>query len=203
MTTDLFIARVTTSVVGRAVLIAHLAALNIIPAFADEPSCPPPAVAAQTKQPSAASPQSPQTSFAELARQSGRPQIKGLTIIYLNPLGDPAHANAWKNIIVHQTEGPPASARGEATHQFPNPTKRGVTIWVETDGTVYWSTAENVIPTHTDGADRDDNKYIDNSTTYHAVVKTNSIGVEFIGNYPDFAKPVTPPRGRAGFLLAR
>jgi N-acetylmuramoyl-L-alanine amidase len=77
-----------------------------------------------------------------------------------------------------------------------------VTLWVETDGTVYWSTAENIIPTHTDGADRDDNKYIDNSKTHHAVVKTNSIGVEFIGNYPDVAKPVTPEQVRAWLLLA-
>jgi hypothetical protein len=103
---------------------------------------------------------------------------------------------------VHQTEGPPGSARREATDQFAHPTKRGVTLWVETDGTVYWSTAENVIPTHTDGADRDDNKYIDNSRTYHAVVKTNSIGVEFIGNYPDVAKPVTPAQVQAWLLLA-
>jgi hypothetical protein len=143
----------------------------------------------------------PRAPFDELARLPGRPQIEGLNIIYLNPLGDPAHANAWKNIIVHQTEGPPGSARREATDQFANPTKRGVTIWVETDGTVYWSTAENAIPTHTDGADRDDNKYIDNSKTYHSVVKTNSIGVEFIGNYPDVAKPVSPAQVQAWLLL--
>ena len=142
------------------------------------------------------------STFAALAKLPGRPQIAGLTIVYLNPLGDPAHANAWKNIIVHQTEGPPGSARREAEDQFANPTKRGVTLWVETDGTVYWSTAENVIPTHTDGADRDDNKYIDNSKTYHAVVKTNSIGVEFIGNYPDVAKPATPAQAQALLLLA-
>jgi hypothetical protein len=144
----------------------------------------------------------PPPTFAELARLSGRPQIAGLTIVYLNPLGDPAHANAWKNIIVHETEGPPGSARREAEDQFANPTKRGVTLWVETDGTVYWSTAENVIPTHTDGADRDDNKYIDNSKTFHSVVKTNSIGIEFIGNYPDVAKPVTPAQVQALLLLA-
>jgi len=144
----------------------------------------------------------PPPAFAELAKEPGRPQIAGLTVIYLNPLGDPAHANAWQNIIAHQSEGPPGSARREAEDQFANPTKRGVTLWVETDGTVYWSTAENVIPTHTDGADRDDNKYIDNSKTYHAVVKTNSIGVEFIGNYPDVAKPVTPAQVQAWLLLA-
>jgi hypothetical protein len=139
--------------------------------------------------------------FTELAKEAGRPQIDGLTIVYLNPLGDPARANAWKNIIAHQTEGPPGSARSEANEQFANPTKRGVMLWVETDGTVYWATAENVIPTHTDGGDRDDNKYIDNSKTYHVVNKTNSIGVEFIGNYPDVTKPVTPAQVRAWLLL--
>jgi hypothetical protein len=144
-----------------------------------------------------------QPSFSELAKLPGRPQIEGLTIIYLNPLGDPAQANGWKNIIVHQTEGPPGSARREAADQFANPTKRGVTLWVETDGTVYWSTAENVIPTHTDGADRDDNRYVDNSKTYHSVVKTNSIGVEFIGNYPDVAKAVTAAQTQAWLRLVR
>lgn len=144
----------------------------------------------------------PHPTFAALTKEPGRPQIEGLAIIYLNPLGDPAHANAWKNIIAHQSEGPPGSARREAEDQFANPTKRGVTLWMETDGTVYWATAENVIPTHTDGADRDDNKYIDNSTTYHAVIKTNSIGVEFIGNFPDVAKPVTPAQVQAWLLLA-
>jgi hypothetical protein len=145
----------------------------------------------------------PPQSFGELAKSPGRPQIAGLTIVYLNPLGDPARANAWKNIIAHQSEGPPGTARREAADQFANPTKRGVTLWVETDGTVYWSTAENVIPTHTDGADRDDNKYVDNSKTYHAVIKTNTIGVEFVGNYPDVARPVTEEQKRAWLLLLR
>jgi hypothetical protein len=141
--------------------------------------------------------------FPELAKQPGRPQIEGLNIVYLNPLGDPAHANGWKNIIVHETEGPPGSGRREADDQFANPTKRGVTLWVETDGTVYWSTAENIIPTHGDGANRDDNKYIDNAKTFHAVVKTNSIGVEFVGNFPDVAKSATPEQVKAWSLLVR
>jgi hypothetical protein len=144
----------------------------------------------------------PLPSFAELARARGRPQIAGLRIIYINPLGDPAHANAWKNIIVHQTEGAPGSARREAEDQFANPTKRGVTIWVETDGTVYWSVAENLIPTHGDGGNRNDNKYIDNSTTYHQVVKWNSIGVEFAGNFPNVAAPVTVAQVQALLKLA-
>jgi hypothetical protein len=114
--------------------------------------------------------------FRELAKQPGEPQIPGLTIVYLHPLGLPGDAVKWRNIIVHQTEGPPGSAKGMALAQAKNPTKRGVTIWVETDGTVYWSTAESVIPTHGDGANRNDNKYVDNSKTYRNVIKTNSIG---------------------------
>ncbi len=142
-------------------------------------------------------------SFPRLARLPGRPQIEGLNIVYLNPLGEPADANGWKYVIVHQSEGRPGSARREANEQFANPTKRGVTIWVETDGTVYWSTAENVIPTHGDGANRNDNKYVDNSKTHHLVVKTNSIGVEFVGNYPDVAKPPSPRQVQAWLLLVR
>ena len=145
----------------------------------------------------------PQPSFAEVAKWPGRPKIEGLNIVYFNPLGDVAHANAWKNIIAHQSEGPPGTARREASDQFANPTKRGVTLWVETDGTVYWSVAENLVPTHTDGADRNDNRYVDNSKTYHSVIKGNTIGVEFIGNYPDVAKPVTDEQKRAWLLLVR
>jgi hypothetical protein len=142
-------------------------------------------------------------SFAELAQLSGRPQIPGLALVYLNPLGEPADANRWRNILAHQTEGPPGSARAAALAQAANPTKRGVTLWVETDGTVYWATAENAIPTHGDGANRNDNKFIDNSKTYHMVVKTNTIGVEFIGNYPDVTKPVTHEQMQAWLKLVR
>jgi hypothetical protein len=141
--------------------------------------------------------------FRELARRSGEPQVPGLKIVYLHPLGNPADANNWRNIIVHQTEGPAGSAKSMAQAQAKNPTKRGVMVWVETDGTVYWATAENVVPTHGDGANRNDNKYIDNSKTYRSVIKTNSIGVEFVGNYPDVAKPATPEQERAWLILVR
>jgi hypothetical protein len=141
--------------------------------------------------------------FAETARGAGEPQVPGLRIVYLHPLGNPADANKWKHIIAHQTEGPPGSARALAQGQFANPTKRGVTVWVEADGTAYWSTAETAIPTHGDGANRNDNKYIDNAKTYRTVVKTNSIGVEFVGNYPDVRKPVTPEQMKAWLVLVR
>jgi hypothetical protein len=145
----------------------------------------------------------PPIDFRELAKRSGEPQMPGLKIAYLHPLGSPADANKWRNIIVHQTEGPAGSAKSMAQAQAKNPTKRGVTVWVETDGTVYWSTAETAIPTHGDGANRNDNKYIDNSKTYRTVIKTNSIGVEFVGNYPDVAKPATPEQARAWLILVR
>jgi hypothetical protein len=145
----------------------------------------------------------PAPTFAERARQPGRPQIADLAIVYINPLGALARANPWKHIIAHQTEGPAGAARASALAQHANPTKRGVTLWVETDGTVYWATAEHLIPTHGDGANRNDNKYIDNSKTHKIVVKTNSIGVEFVGNYPDVAKPVSAEQVKAWLILVR
>ena len=141
--------------------------------------------------------------FAEIAKLSGEPQVPGLTIVYLHPLGTAPNANGWKHIIAHQTEGPAGSARALALAQFASPTKRGVMIWVETDGTIYWATAETAIPTHGDGANRTDNKYIDNSKTYRTVIKTNSIGVEFVGNYPDVTKPVAAEQMKAWLVLVR
>jgi hypothetical protein len=145
----------------------------------------------------------PPPSFCTLAHAPGRPQIPGLRIVYLHPLGDLVAANPWRNIIAHQTEGAPGAAKSLALAQFAHPTKRGVMIWVETDGTVYWSTAENEIPTHTDGANRNDNKYIDNGPTYRTVIRTNTIGVEFNGNFPDVARPPTPEQAHAWLILVR
>src|SRR5262245_32343894 len=141
-------------------------------------------------------------SFAELARSSGTPQVPGLTIVYLTPLGDPSRA-PWKNIIVHQTEGPAGSAHAMAKRQAANPKVRGVHLWVETDGTVYWSVAETDIPLHGDGANRNDNKYISNLTTYRQVIYTNSIGVEFVGNFPDVRKPATEQQVTAWLVLVK
>ena len=111
--------------------------------------------------------------LATLARASGTPEIPGLKIVWLAPWGDVAKAHPWKNIIVHQTEGPAGSAKGGAQLQNKNPTRRGVMVWVETDGTVYWAVAEDLIPTHGDGANRNDNKYIDNGPTFRQVVGNN------------------------------
>lgn len=138
-----------------------------------------------------------------IARSSGTPDIPGLKIVWLAPWGDVAKAHPWKNIIVHRTEGPAGSARGGALEQAKHPTRRGVMVWVETDGTVYWAVPETVVTTQGDGANRNDNKYIDNSKTYHQVVKDNSVGVEFAGNYPDVTRPVTPAQITAWRILVR
>jgi hypothetical protein len=139
--------------------------------------------------------------LATIARESGAPEIPGLKMVWLAPWGEVSKAHPWRNIIVHQTEGPSGSARGGALEQAKNPTRRGVTVWVETDGTVYWAVAENLIPTHGDGANRNDNKYIDNGPTFHQVVGANSIGVEFAGNYPDVTRAATEAQIAAWRIL--
>jgi hypothetical protein len=142
-------------------------------------------------------------SFAELAKSAGEPQIPGLKIVYLAKLGNPASASRIKHIIVHQIEGPAGSARAGALEQAKNPTKRGVMVWVETDGTIYWAVPETVITLQGDGANRNDNKYIDNGKTYRVVVKENSVGVEFAGNFPDVTKGATPEQAKAWPVLVR
>ena len=141
--------------------------------------------------------------LATLALASGTPQIPGLKMVWLAPWGDVAKAHPWRNIIVHQTEGPAGSARGGAEAQSKNPTRRGVMVWVETDGTVYWAVSETLVPTHTDGADRNDNKYIDNRPTFHQVNANSSVGVEFAGNYPDVTRGATEAQIAAWRILAK
>ena len=141
--------------------------------------------------------------LGSIARAPGTPDIPGLNMVWLSPWGDVANAHPWKNIIVHQTEGPAGSARGGAQAQAKNPTRRGVTVWVETDGTVYWAVPENLVPTHGDGANRNDNKYIDNRPTFHQVVGSNSIGVEFAGNFPDVTRGATEAQVAAWRILVK
>src|SRR6185436_5658318 len=141
--------------------------------------------------------------FVGLARSAGTPEIPGLRIVWFAPWGDVSKSHPWRNIIVHQTEGPAGSARGGAQEQSKKPTRRGVTVWVETDGTVYWAVAEVLVPTHGDGGNRNDNKYIDNSRTFHQVIGSNSIGVEFAGNYPDVTRGPTEAQIAAWRVLVR
>src|SRR5258708_9739558 len=149
-------------------------------------------------------PASAQTSdLAAIARASGTPEIPGLKMGWVGRWGEVGKGNPWRNIIVHQTEGPAGSARGGAQAQAKNPTRRGVTVWVETDGTVYWAVPEDLVPTHGDGANRNDNKYIDNGPTFRQVVGSNSIGVEFAGNYPDVTRGATEAQIAAWRSLGR
>jgi hypothetical protein len=141
--------------------------------------------------------------LAAIARSSGTPDIPGLKMVWLAPWGDLAKAHPWRNIIVHQTEGPAGSARGGAQAQSKNPTRRGVMVWVETDGTVYWAVADHLVPTHTDGGRRNDNKYIDNGKTYLQVNKDTSIGVEFAGNFPDVTRGATEAQVAAWRILVK
>jgi len=141
--------------------------------------------------------------LAAIARVSGTPEIPGLKMVWLAPWGDLSKAHPWRNIMVHQTEGPAGSARSGAQAQARNPTRRGVTVWVETDGTVYWAVPEDLVPTHGDGANRNDNKYIDNGPTFRQVVGSNSIGVEFAGNYPDVTRGATEAQIAAWRILVR
>jgi N-acetylmuramoyl-L-alanine amidase len=141
--------------------------------------------------------------LAALARASGTPEIPGLKMVWLAPWGELSKAHPWRNIIVHQTEGPAGSARSGAEAQAKNPTRRGVTVWVETDGTVYWAVREDLVPTYGDGANRNDNKYIDNGPTFRQVVGSNSIGVEFAGNYPDVTRDATEAQVAAWRILVR
>jgi hypothetical protein len=145
----------------------------------------------------------PSEELAVLAKRSGTPDIPGLKIVWLASWGDVTRAHPWQNIIVHQTEGPSGSARQGAIEQSKNPARRGVMVWVETDGTVYWAVPETLVTTHGDGANRNDNKYIDNSATYHRVVRDNSIGVEFAGNYPDVTRPATDAQVAAWRILIK
>ena len=85
-----------------------------------------------------ANPTSPDSPGAPARRKS-----RGSASSISTPLGDPAQA-PWKNIILHQTEGAPGARSRWREGQARNPTKRGVTLWVETDGTIYWSTPETV-----------------------------------------------------------
>jgi hypothetical protein len=141
--------------------------------------------------------------LAAIAKLSGTPDIPGLKMVWLAPWGEVAHAHPWRNIIVHQTEGPAGSARRGAQDQSNNPARRGVMVWVETDGAVYWAVPETLVTLHGDGANRNDNKYIDNRQTYHQVVRDNSVGVEFAGNYPDVTRPATEAQIAAWRILVR
>jgi hypothetical protein len=151
----------------------------------------------------AATAQAAEPDYAALARARGTPDIPGLAMVWLAPWGEPERAQRWSAILVHQTEGPAGSARQGAQAQARQPRRRGVTVWVETDGTVYWAVPEHEVPTHGDGANRNDNRYIDNRPTFRKVTGAVAIGVEFAGNYPDVAAPPTAAQLASWDILVR
>jgi len=143
------------------------------------------------------------SSFEAAARARGTPDIPGLNMVWLTPWGDLRNAREWQNIVVHQSEGPAGSARRNAVAQMEKPDRRGATIWVETDGTVYWAIAEFAVPRHARDGNRADNKYIDNRPTYRQMTDDNSLAVEFVGNYPNVRRPVTEAQVAAWRMLVR
>ena len=146
---------------------------------------------------------SPPTSFEIAARSRGTPDIPGINMVWLVPWGDLRHAREWRNIVVHQSEGAPGSAWRAAVAQMQRPNRRGVAIWVETDGTVYWSTPEFAVPNHLKNGNRNDNKFIDNTATYQQIDNDSSIGIEFVGNYPNVRRAPTDEQIAAWRMLVR
>jgi len=129
------------------------------------------------------------------------PEIPGLRWSGLRRWGELSNAYPWRNILVHQTRGRPAPpAPGRKSRRESDAARRHV--WVETDGTVYWAVREDLVPTHGDGGNRNDNKYIDNGPTFTGV-GNNSIGVEFAGNYPDVTRGATEAQIAAWRILVR
>jgi hypothetical protein len=171
------ICRLSIAVLGTALLLG-------------DPFCPP--AATQTL-----------SDFEIAARSSGTPDFPGLNIVWLTPWGNREDANIWHNIVVHQSEGPAGSAYMNALAQQADPEKRGATIWVETDGTVYWATGEWATPGHVRRGNRDDNRYISNVDTYQLVPNNNSIGVEFVGNFPNVRTPPTEAQIDAWRILVK
>ena len=149
------------------------------------------------------SPAATQTSFEIAARSKGTPDIPGLTIVWLTPWGRLELARDWRNIVVHQSEGPAGSALAMAKAQAEKPDRRGAAIWVETDGTVYWSIVEFAVPRHVRDGNRNDNRFIDNGPTFGQVTDENSIGIEFVGNYPNVRKPPTEAQVAAWRILVK
>jgi hypothetical protein len=143
------------------------------------------------------------SSFEIAARSRGTPDIPGLNMVWLVPWTDLKHARDWRNIVVHQSEGAVGSAFSNAVAQMKRQNRKGVTIWVETDGTAYWSAAEWAVPNHLRDGNRNDNKYIDNSSTFQQIDNDSTIGVEFVGNYPNVRKPPTEAQIAAWRVLVR
>ncbi len=138
-----------------------------------------------------------------VARAAGTPEIPGLKMVWLSPWGDVAKAHPWRNIIVHQTEGPAGSARGGALEQSRNPTRRGVMVWVETDGTVYWAVSGDSRADPYRRRQPQRQQIYRQQRDLSPANKESSIGVEFAGNYPDVTRPATEAQITAWRILVK
>jgi hypothetical protein len=133
---------------------------------------------------------------------SRAPEIPGLKIVWLSPWGDVSKANAWRNIIVQDRGrgGVGKNRRDAAGEEFDAARRHGL------GGNRrhrVWGGAGGCDPDHGDGANRNDNKYIDNGATFRQVLKGNSIGVEFAGNFPDVTRPASAEQIAAWRILVR
>ena len=126
--------------------------------------------------------------IASIARAAGTPEIPGLKMVWLAPWGDvrkpiPGATSSCIGPRGRQARraagrrSRPRTRRAAASRYGSRPTARSI-----------GRSPENLVPTHGDGGNRNDNKYIDNGPTYHQVIGSNSIGVEFAGNYPDVTR---------------
>jgi hypothetical protein len=120
--------------------------------------------------------------LATIARSSGTPDIPGLSGL----AGAVGRRCKSPSLAQHHRASDRRRRDLPAAAQNSSRTRRGAASWsgVETDGTVYWAVAGHLVPTHGDGGNRNDNKYIDNGPTFHRVVGNNSVGVEFAGIFP-------------------
>ena len=141
------------------------------------------------------------TDFAKFAKSAGQPQIPGLRIVYLTPLGDPAQA-PWKNIILHQTEGAPGSARAMAKARRSNPKARRDAVGRNRrHGLLVGAGDRRHHPWRRRQPQRQQvHRQFQDLPPGDRI---NSIGVEFNGNAPDVRAPPTPEQFAAGLLLVR
>ena len=140
--------------------------------------------------------------FRALAKLAGEPQIPGSRSSISTRSGIRRMPTSGNTSSRTRPRVPPARhAAWRSRNRRTRPSAASRCGWKPTARS--WSTAETAIPTHGDGANRNDNKYIDNSKTYRTVIRTNSIGVEFVGNFPDVAKPVSAEQTQAWLILVR
>ena len=137
--------------------------------------------------------------LAAIARASGTPDIPGLKMVWLAPWGElvKSPSLAQHHRAPDRRAGRLGARRRAGAGEEPDPARRHGLGRDRRHG-VLGGRRNISFPTHGDGANRNDNKYIDNRPTYRQVVGDNSIGVEFAGNYPDVRAARPRRRSRRG-----